>query len=132
MHVYIAIWLSIEVEWLCKADWKIFCAGEMRMQCADGLVHALVAGEAAVTGSVEANAFSVLQRALGAGPHVKRGANICSKLCQGIAKATTLPFDVSKCVGFQYILVMTHSHTLLTCTINLFVYCMSECSSWAV
>ncbi|XP_062388057.1 cytochrome b-c1 complex subunit 2, mitochondrial [Sardina pilchardus] len=73
----------------------VYRGGEMRLQSADGLVHALVASESAVTGSVEANAFSVLQRALGAGPHVKRGANICSKLCQGIAKATTLPFDAT-------------------------------------
>ena len=68
------------------------------MQCSDGLVHALVASEAAATGSAEANAFTVLQRVLGAGPHVKRGANIGSKLSQGIAKATTQPFDVSGCV----------------------------------
>lgn len=47
-------------------------------------------------GSAEANAFSVLQRVLGAGPHVKRGANITSKMSQGIAKATAQPFDVSR------------------------------------
>lgn len=65
------------------------------MQNNDGLVHALIASEGAVMGSGEANAFSVLQRVLGAGPHVKRGANITSKMSQGIAKATAQPFDVS-------------------------------------
>lgn len=70
-------------------------AGELRVQSGGGLVHALLACEGAVTGSAEANAFSVLQRLLGAGPHVKRGSNITSKLSQGIAKATAQPFDVS-------------------------------------
>lgn len=65
------------------------------MQNNDGLVHALIASEGGVTGSAEANAFTVLQRIMGAGPHVKRGSNITSKLSQGIAKATTQPFDVS-------------------------------------
>lgn len=72
--------------------------GELRMQNNDGLVHALITSEGAVTGSAEANAFSVLQRILGAGPHVKRGSNITSKLSQGIAKATTQLFDVSYCI----------------------------------
>ena len=72
------------------------CVGELRVQNKDDLVHALIASEGGVTGSAEANAFSVLQRILGAGPHVKRGSNITSHLCQGIAKATTQPFDVSK------------------------------------
>lgn len=67
----------------------------MRIHNNDGLVHALIACEGGVAGSAEANAFSVLQRVLGAGPHVKRGANLTSKLSQGIAKATTQPFDVS-------------------------------------
>lgn len=49
-----------------------------------------------MTGSAEANAFIVLQRILGAGPHVKRGSSITSKLSQGIAKATAQPFDVSE------------------------------------
>lgn len=70
-------------------------AGELRVQTGDSLVHALIASEGGVTGSAEANAFSVLQRILGAGPHVKRGSNITSKMSQGIAKATTQPFDVS-------------------------------------
>lgn len=73
----------------------VYRGGEMRVQSSDGLVHAVVASEAAVVGSAEANAFSLLQRVLGAGPHVKRGANICSKLSQGIAKATTQPFDAT-------------------------------------
>lgn len=61
----------------------------------DDLVHSLIASEGGVSGSAEANAFSVLQRILGAGPHVKRGANFTSKLSQGIGQATTQPFDVS-------------------------------------
>lgn len=65
------------------------------MQTNDDLVHALIASEGGVTGSAEANAFSVLQRILGAGSHVKRGANLTGKMSQGIAKATTQPFDVS-------------------------------------
>lgn len=69
--------------------------GEQRVQTGDNLVHALIASEGGVSGSAEANAFSVLQRILGAGPHVKRGSNITSKMSQGIAKATTQPFDVS-------------------------------------
>lgn len=72
------------------------CVGEVRVQNNDDLVHALIASEGGVTGSAESNAFAVLQRVLGAGPHVKRGSNITSKLSQGIAKATTQPFDVSK------------------------------------
>ncbi|KAA0705196.1 Cytochrome b-c1 complex subunit 2, mitochondrial [Triplophysa tibetana] len=69
--------------------------GELRTQSGGALVHALVTCEGAVTGSAEANAFSILQRVLGAGPHVKRGSNITSKLSQGIAKATTQPFDAT-------------------------------------
>lgn len=71
------------------------CVGELRVQNNEDLVHALIASEGGVTGSAEADAFSVLQRILGSGPHVKRGSNITSKLSQGIAKATTQPFDVS-------------------------------------
>ncbi|XP_076020747.1 ubiquinol-cytochrome c reductase core protein 2a [Genypterus blacodes] len=73
----------------------VYRGGELRMPNNDGLVHALIASEGALTGSAEANAFSVLQRILGAGPHVKRGSNITSKLSQGIAKATTQPFDAT-------------------------------------
>ncbi|KAI7803559.1 cytochrome b-c1 complex subunit 2, mitochondrial [Triplophysa rosa] len=73
----------------------VYRGGELRTQSGGALVHALVVCEGAVTGSAEANAFSVLQRVLGAGPHVKRGSNITSKLSQGIAKATTQPFDAT-------------------------------------
>lgn len=73
----------------------IYRGGELRVQNNDNLVHALITSEGAVTGSAEANAFSVLQRILGAGPHVKRGSNITSKLSQGIAKATAQPFDAT-------------------------------------
>uniref|UniRef100_A0A8C1NDR2 Cytochrome b-c1 complex subunit 2, mitochondrial-like n=2 Tax=Cyprinus carpio TaxID=7962 RepID=A0A8C1NDR2_CYPCA len=73
----------------------VYRGGELRVQSGGGLVHALLACEGAAAGSAEANAFSVLQRLLGAGPHIKRGSNITSKLSQGIAKATAQPFDVS-------------------------------------
>ncbi|XP_074552680.1 ubiquinol-cytochrome c reductase core protein 2a [Halichoeres trimaculatus] len=73
----------------------VYRGGELRIQNNDQLVHSLIASEGGVSGSAEANAFSVLQRILGAGPHVKRGANITSKLSQGIAKATTQPFDAT-------------------------------------
>uniref|UniRef100_W5MNG0 Cytochrome b-c1 complex subunit 2, mitochondrial n=1 Tax=Lepisosteus oculatus TaxID=7918 RepID=W5MNG0_LEPOC len=69
--------------------------GEVREQTGDSLVHAAVVCEGAGLGSPEASAFSVLQHVLGAGPYVKRGANATSKLSQGIAKATTQPFDAS-------------------------------------
>ncbi|XP_034448030.1 cytochrome b-c1 complex subunit 2, mitochondrial isoform X2 [Hippoglossus hippoglossus] len=74
---------------------SVYRGGELRVQNNDDLVHALIASEGGVTGSAEANAFTVLQRILGAGPHVKRGSNITSQLCQGIAKATTQPFDAT-------------------------------------
>ncbi|KAK2108722.1 Cytochrome b-c1 complex subunit 2, mitochondrial, partial [Saguinus oedipus] len=51
--------------------------------------------ESAAVGSAEANAFSVLQHVLGAGPHIKRGSNTTSHLHQAVAKATHQPFDVS-------------------------------------
>ncbi|XP_071766551.2 ubiquinol-cytochrome c reductase core protein 2a [Centroberyx gerrardi] len=73
----------------------VYRGGELRMQNNDGLVHTLIASEGGVTGTAEANAFSVLQRILGAGPHVKRGSNITSKLSQGIAKATAQLFDAT-------------------------------------
>uniref|UniRef100_A0A8C1WCE8 Ubiquinol-cytochrome c reductase core protein 2a n=1 Tax=Cyprinus carpio TaxID=7962 RepID=A0A8C1WCE8_CYPCA len=75
--------------------WAVYRGGELRVQSGGGLVHALLACEGAAAGSAEANAFSVLQRLLGVGPHVKRGSNITSKLSQGITKATAQPFDVS-------------------------------------
>lgn len=74
---------------------SVYRGGELRVQNNDDLVHALVASEGAVAGSAEANAFTVLQRILGAGPHVKRGSSFTSKLSQGIAKATTQPFDAT-------------------------------------
>lgn len=74
---------------------SVYRGGELRVQNNDALVHALVAVEGGVTGSAEANAFTVLQRILGAGPHVKRGSSITSKLSHGIAKATTQPFDAT-------------------------------------
>ncbi|KTG35959.1 hypothetical protein cypCar_00025494, partial [Cyprinus carpio] len=73
----------------------VYRGGELRVQSGGGLVHALLACEGAAAGSAEANAFSVLQRLLGAGPHIKRGSNITSKLSQGIAKATAQPFDAT-------------------------------------
>ncbi|XP_048847332.1 cytochrome b-c1 complex subunit 2, mitochondrial [Brienomyrus brachyistius] len=75
-----------------KAQYK---GGEHREQNGDGLVHAAVVSEGATIGTAEADAFSVLQRVLGVGPHVKRGSNATSKLSQGISKATTQPFDAS-------------------------------------
>jgi ubiquinol-cytochrome c reductase core subunit 2 len=69
--------------------------GEIREQNGDSLVHAAVVAESAAVGSAEANAFSVLQHVLGAGPHVKRGSNATSLLHQAIAKGNHQPFDVS-------------------------------------
>ncbi|XP_029014952.1 cytochrome b-c1 complex subunit 2, mitochondrial [Betta splendens] len=74
---------------------SVYRGGELRVQNNDDLVHALIASEGGVTGTAEADAFSVLQRILGAGPHVKRGSNITSKLFQGIAKASSQPFDAT-------------------------------------
>uniref|UniRef100_A0A8C6PXN9 Ubiquinol-cytochrome c reductase core protein 2a n=1 Tax=Nothobranchius furzeri TaxID=105023 RepID=A0A8C6PXN9_NOTFU len=74
----------------------VYRGGELRLKNSDDLVHALIVSEGSVTGSAEANAFTVLQRILGAGPYVKRGSGPSSKLSQGIAKATTQPFDVSR------------------------------------
>ncbi|XP_043105982.1 cytochrome b-c1 complex subunit 2, mitochondrial [Puntigrus tetrazona] len=73
----------------------VYRGGELRVQSGGSLVHALLACEGAAVGSAEADAFSVLQRLLGAGPHVKRGSNITSKLSQGIGKATAQPFDAT-------------------------------------
>ncbi|XP_072312368.1 cytochrome b-c1 complex subunit 2, mitochondrial [Eucyclogobius newberryi] len=69
--------------------------GESRLPSISGLVHSMVVSEGAAAGGSDALSFGVLQHLLGAGPHVKRGSNISSKLCQGVAKATTDPFDVS-------------------------------------
>ncbi|PWA19313.1 hypothetical protein CCH79_00014650, partial [Gambusia affinis] len=76
-------------------DKAAYRGGELRVQNGDDLVHALVVSEGGVTGTAEANAFSVLQRILGASPHVKRGSSITSKLSQGVAKATAQPFDAT-------------------------------------
>lgn len=73
----------------------VYRGGEARIHNNDDLVHLLVVSESAASGSAAANAFSVLQHVLGAGPHVKRGSNITSKLSQGIAKATSQPFDAT-------------------------------------
>ncbi|KAK2097673.1 Cytochrome b-c1 complex subunit 2, mitochondrial [Saguinus oedipus] len=70
--------------------------GEIREQNGDSLVHAALVAESAAVGSAEANAFSVLQHVLGAGPHIKRGSNTTSHLHQAVAKATHQPFDVIK------------------------------------
>nr|KAF6294944.1 ubiquinol-cytochrome c reductase core protein 2 [Pipistrellus kuhlii] len=69
--------------------------GEIREQNGDSLVHAALVAESAATGSAEANAFSVLQHVLGAGPHVKRGSNATNSLYQAVAKGMNQPFDVS-------------------------------------
>lgn len=73
----------------------LYRGGEVRTQTNSGLVHSAVVSEGAAITSDEAWAFSVLQNVLGAGPQVKRGSNATSKLIQGVAKATSDPFDVS-------------------------------------
>ncbi|XP_012731562.2 cytochrome b-c1 complex subunit 2, mitochondrial isoform X2 [Fundulus heteroclitus] len=75
-----------------KAQYR---GGEARLQSISSLVHSAVVSQAAAAGTGEALAFSVLQHLLGAGPHVKRGSSVSSKLVQGVAKATAEPFDVS-------------------------------------
>ncbi|KAJ0015797.1 hypothetical protein NQD34_014087 [Periophthalmus magnuspinnatus] len=74
-----------------KAQYR---GGEARLPNTSGLVHSVVVTEGAAAGGSNALSFGVLQHLLGAGPHVKRGSNISSKLCQEVAKATTDPFDV--------------------------------------
>ncbi|KAM9715407.1 cytochrome b-c1 complex subunit 2, mitochondrial isoform 1-T1 [Menidia menidia] len=69
--------------------------GEIRLLNTNTLVHSAVVSQSAPADSSEALAFSVLQHLLGAGPHVKRGSGVSSKLIQGVAKATADPFDVS-------------------------------------
>lgn len=69
--------------------------GEIREQNGDNLVHAAIVSESAAIGNAEANAFSVLQHLLGAGPHIKRGNNTTSLLSQSVAKGSQQPFDVS-------------------------------------
>ncbi|KAG8433102.1 hypothetical protein GDO86_017402 [Hymenochirus boettgeri] len=75
-----------------KAQYR---GGEIRVHNDDSLVHTAVVAEGASTGSSEANAFSVLQHILGAGPFIKRGNNTSSKLSQAVSKSTNQPFDVS-------------------------------------
>ncbi|KAM4698777.1 cytochrome b-c1 complex subunit 2, mitochondrial [Rhinophrynus dorsalis] len=75
-----------------KAQYR---GAEIREQNGDSLVHAAVVAEGASAESPEANAFSVLQHVLGAGPCIKRGSNTTSKLSQAVGKATNQPFDVS-------------------------------------
>uniref|UniRef100_A0A2K6V357 Ubiquinol-cytochrome c reductase core protein 2 n=1 Tax=Saimiri boliviensis boliviensis TaxID=39432 RepID=A0A2K6V357_SAIBB len=72
-----------------------YSGGEIREQNGDSLVHAALVAESAATGSAEANAFSVLQHVLSAGPHIKRGSNTTDHLHQAVAKATHQPFDVT-------------------------------------
>ncbi|XP_053132363.1 cytochrome b-c1 complex subunit 2, mitochondrial [Hemicordylus capensis] len=69
--------------------------GEVREQNGHSLVHAAVVAEGAAMGSAEANALSILQHVLGAGPLIKRGSSVTSKLIQGAAKASPLPFDAA-------------------------------------
>ncbi|XP_069761587.1 cytochrome b-c1 complex subunit 2, mitochondrial isoform X2 [Narcine bancroftii] len=69
--------------------------GEIRDQNNDPLVHAAVVAEGVSTSSPEALAFGVLQQLLAAGPYVKRGSNVSSKLDRAILKKNTGPFDVS-------------------------------------
>lgn len=76
--------------------------GEIREQNGDNLVHAAIVAESAAIGNAEANAFSVLQHLLGAGPHIKRGNNTTSLLSQSVAKGSQQPFDVSR--SSQYLL----------------------------
>ncbi|TWW69975.1 cytochrome b-c1 complex subunit 2, mitochondrial [Takifugu flavidus] len=87
--------LSVRSGAATPADKAVYRGGELRVHTNDDLVHALIASEGAANGSAQANAFSVLQRILGSGPRVKRGSNITSKLCQGVAKATADPFDAT-------------------------------------
>ncbi|KAE8579357.1 hypothetical protein XENTR_v10024013 [Xenopus tropicalis] len=75
-----------------KAQYR---GAEIREHNGDNLVHAAIVAEGAATSSHEANAFSVLQHILGAGPFIKRGSNASSKLSQAVNKATNQPFDVS-------------------------------------
>ncbi|MEJ1273892.1 von Willebrand factor A domain containing 3A [Cricetulus griseus] len=70
--------------------------GEIREQNGDNLVHAAIVAESAAIGDTGANAFSVLQHLLGAGPHIKRGNNTTSLLSQSVAKGSNQPFDVIK------------------------------------
>ncbi|XP_069012043.1 cytochrome b-c1 complex subunit 2, mitochondrial isoform X2 [Embiotoca jacksoni] len=75
-----------------KAQYR---GGEIRLPGTSSLVHSAVVSQSAAASTSEALAFSVLQHLLGAGPRVKRGSGVSSKLVQGVAQATAEPFDVS-------------------------------------
>ncbi|XP_055360562.1 cytochrome b-c1 complex subunit 2, mitochondrial isoform X2 [Betta splendens] len=75
-----------------KAQYR---GGEIRLPSSSNLVHSVIVSQSAAAGTNEALTYSVLQHLLGAGPHVKRGSSAASRLVQGVAKATTDPFDVS-------------------------------------
>ncbi|XP_041818442.1 cytochrome b-c1 complex subunit 2, mitochondrial isoform X2 [Chelmon rostratus] len=75
-----------------KAQYR---GGEIRLASTSSMVHSAVVSQSAAAGTNEALAFSVLQHALGAGLHVKRGSGTSSKLVQAVIKATADPFDVS-------------------------------------
>ncbi|NXJ04607.1 QCR2 protein, partial [Odontophorus gujanensis] len=105
----------------------VYRGGEIREQNGHSLVHAAVVSEGAAAGSAEANAFSVLQHVLGAGPLIKRGSNVSSKLYQGIAKATSAPFDAaafnvnysdSGLFGFYTISQAAHAGEVLRAALN--------------
>ncbi|XP_067859640.1 cytochrome b-c1 complex subunit 2, mitochondrial [Heptranchias perlo] len=72
-----------------------FRGGEIRFRNNDRLVHAAVVAEGAAAGKPEAHVFSVLQHVLAAGPYIKRGSNMCSKLHHAIVKKEAGLFDVS-------------------------------------
>ncbi|XP_065588379.1 cytochrome b-c1 complex subunit 2, mitochondrial [Cyrtonyx montezumae] len=105
----------------------VYRGGEIREQNSHSLVHAAIVSEGAAAGSAEANAFSVLQHVLGAGPLIKRGSNVSSKLYQGIAKATSAPFDAaafnvnysdSGLFGFYTISQAAHTGEVLRAALN--------------
>lgn len=87
--------------------------GEIRLAGTSSLVHSAVVAESAAAGTSEALAFSVLQQLLGAGPHVKRGSCATNKLIQGVAKATTEPFDVSVWKKVRWVLSLVCKNCLL-------------------
>ncbi|KAK2833485.1 hypothetical protein Q5P01_017374 [Channa striata] len=55
---------------------SVYRGGELRVQNHEDLVHAVIASDGGVTGSVEADAFSVLQRILGTGMHSETVTNV--------------------------------------------------------
>lgn len=95
---------AVETKPLSSSPSPRVAAGEIREQNGDSLVHAAFVAESAAAGSPEANAFSVLQHVLGAGPHVKRGSNATSPLHQAVAKGVHQPFDVSEQLAAPFVL----------------------------